>query len=167
MIIDAIGLGSVGTNKATGRTGTITQIRTDARGEPRWYAITVKGLDPETKQAKLPKWSDASLVVPAKPDSVVPYELPDGVLGNKAVDKITGYSGMVVGFVLHHHGCIHVVLQSDAVLKNGNDVDWHEANVLDCQGKGFERFKKMTDAEVRVLEKVKPSPSFAPRFKPF
>lgn len=167
MQIEAIGLGEQATDTSTGLHGKVTHFRTDADGRVTWYGITERGLDEDGDERRT-KWTDATLVVAKKGvKALVTYELPDGVLRARATNDVTGYKGKVVGFILHHHGCIHVALQANTRKRNGDCVDWAEVNLLDCVGPAFKKFQDMTKAEVKQLEKAKPSPAPSAPFRPF
>ncbi len=83
-------------------------------------------------------------------------DAPLNVLGTLATEKISGFTGMVVGLDKHLNGCVHLTIQPKGLLPGKTGIV-EDAN-FDIRGCEGEAIPVLTKEEQRVSEEKHPSP---------
>lgn len=154
MKIKHLPLNSEVTDSATGLRGRLVHLQFELN-DIRFYNFQPRGLNPEDGQPVRRFWVVPSRVLkaPAEIESEIPLE----VLGTKATDDASGFTGTVTAITLHPSGCVHVLIQPAGTLaKTGSAIAAEDFDLRRVSGPAI---PKLTPKEIAAEEKRAPSPS--------
>lgn len=149
-IIRALKPGTRCRETATGLDGTVTHWICKV-SQTIDYVFQPKGLNPEDHTPINRYRLELEQLDSIPEDSYKDFEVPVKILGSQVTDCVSGYTGTAVGFVLHLHGCFHVIIQAKGTVKDGGPIQRIEADLRECEGEQITIWEE-------VQKKVGPPP---------
>lgn len=149
-------LGMKVSDEITGRQGMLTAF-TVLHGGNEYYGFQPVGTNPETGHPIKPDWMGEGRILGAV--DVPEPEIYRRVLGTSVVDDASGVSGRCVSVTLHLSGCVHINIQPEGTLKNGNCPDELNVDIRRCSGA---MIPKWTEEQIAKDREKRPSPGEVP-----
>jgi len=142
------------TDKFTGQKGAAVLLDINTEGA-RTYLFQPKNLSPETHQPVSPFWvtEDRLSGVKLVP---LPQRVPFEALGSIVTDRVTGFTGSLLGFAIHPTGCLHVQIQPAGTQKSGEKIAACDFCITRITGK---ELTKLTKAAIEEEHRNRPSPT--------
>ena len=156
----ALKLGTIVTDTASGMDGMLLHHVIN-QGGSAFYNFQPRGLSPETGAPIKSTWLVPDRI---KGGIVEDVDFPLEILGTKAADKASGFSGAIVSVTRHISGCFHACLQPYGRLeKTGGMIESEDFDLRRLKGAAI---KEMSDSERAADQKKKPSPASYGSFLP-
>jgi hypothetical protein len=149
-------LGVTVTDNASSIKGILTIFSLDMGGG-KLYGFQPAGLNPSTKEPISQFWLSENRISDSE---MVDIDIPVHVLGSQVEDSTTKFKGMAIQLYYHLNGCVHIEVKPKGIIKEtGESIKAVEFDIRRLKGI---MIKKLSEKELVVSRKEKPSPEIKP-----
>lgn len=146
-------LGTIVVETATQRKGMLTHLNIMSDGSKQ-YCFQPHGLSEKRRIPLDAMWVTADRIQDGI--EIPEMDLPTEIFGSEVTDDASGFTGKAVGLQVHINGCVHVWIQSSEANESGNLIPEMNFDIRRLSG---EKIKQMTEEELELSHKTKPSPT--------